>query len=429
MPTTGVSLGMAGRCGVLAGSLLLAACGDGGYGAGGTAATAGCLRTQTPTMAPAPPPVSRPPIALRLEQIDAGLGLSFPVFLTAPPGDTTRLFVVEKGGLIKVVDRATNALIGTFLDITSLVSKGGEQGLLGLAFDPQYATNRRFYVSYTDLNGASVVARYLRDQIDPDLAVSTADRMIITVAQPFENHNGGMIAFGPDNYLYIGLGDGGGGGDPFFNGQNTGVLLGKLLRIDINTDDFPNDATRNYGVPPSNPCVGQMNVRGEIWSIGLRNPWRYSFDRQSGDLYVADVGQGSREEVNVSTSADGAGRGINYGWNVMEGSLCYPLVAACSTAGLTLPAVEYNHGSGGCSITGGYVYRGAAVPALQGTYFYADFCLGFVRSFRMVNGQVNNHADWTALNPGGNITSFGEDAAGELYVMTSGGGLFRIAPP
>jgi len=171
-----------------------------------------------------------------------------------------------------------------------------------------------------------------------------------------------------------------------------------------------------------------MNVRGEIWSIGLRNPWRYSFDRQSGDLYVADVGQGSREEVNVSTFADGAGRGINYGWNVMEGSLCYPPAAACSTAGLTLPAVEYNHGSG-CSITGGYVYRGAAVPALQGTYFYADFCLGFVRSFRMVNGQVNNHADWTALNPGGNITSFGEDAAGELYVMTSGGGLFRIAPP
>jgi glucose/arabinose dehydrogenase len=428
MPATDVSLGMAGRCGVLAMNLLLAACSDGGYSVGGTPAMGGCLRTQTPTMAPAPAPGAPPAgIALRLDPIN--VSLTFPLFLTAPSGDMNRLFVVEKGGLIKIVNRANNALIGTFLDISNLVSAGGEQGLLGLAFDPQYATNRRFYVSYTDKVGVgnSVVARYLADPNNPNVALTAADSIIITQAQPFENHNGGMIAFGPDNYLYIGLGDGGSGGDPFYNGQNTGVLLGKLLRIDVNTDDFPNDANRNYGVPSSNPCVGQAGVAGEIWSFGLRNPWRYSFDRQSGDIYVADVGQGLREEVNVSTSADGAGRGINYGWNVMEGSLCYSPGAGCSMTGLTLPAVEYDHGSG-CSITGGYAYRGTlpALQTLRGTYFYGDFCAGFVRSFRLVNGVVTEHADWP-LFPG-NITSFGEDAAGELYIMTSSGGLYRIVP-
>jgi glucose/arabinose dehydrogenase len=373
-------------------------------------------------MAPAAPPGAPPGIALARQQINTGFALTFPLFLTAPPGNTARLFVVEKGGVIKVVNRGTNALIGTFLDISNLVSKGGEQGLLGLAFDPQYTVNGRFYVSYTDVNGTSVVARYLVSG-NPDVALSTPDRTILTVAQPFENHNGGMIAFGPDNLLYIALGDGGSGGDPFNNSQNTGVLLGKLLRIDVSQT-----APAPYGIPSDNPCVGQAGAREEIWSIGLRNPWRYSFDRQSGDLYVADVGQGAREEVNVSTSAGGAGRGTNYGWNVTEGSLCYPPGAMCSTAGLALPAVEYDHANGACSITGGYVYRGAAVLALQGTYFYADFCAGFVRSFRFVNGMVTEHADWMALRPGGNITSFGEDAAGELYIMTSAGGLFRIVP-
>jgi len=389
------------------------------------ASMAACLATQAQTI-PAPPPGTPPAIALRLERIDAGLSLNFPLFLTAPPGDTDRLFVVERGGVIKVVDRATNALIGTFLDIRNLVvSTAGERGLLGLAFDPQYSTNRRFYVSYTDANGTSVVARYLADPNNPDIALTTADRTIITVAQPFDNHNGGMIAFGPDNFLYFGLGDGGSGGDPGNRAQNPGELLGKLLRIDVSlAAPAPQPA---YAIPSGNPCVGQAGVREEIWSIGLRNPWRYSFDRQSGDLYIADVGQSAREEVNVSTSAGGAGRGINYGWNVMEGSLCFPPGAACSSAGLALPAIEYDH-TNGCSITGGYVYRGAAVPVLQGTYFYSDFCTGFVRSFRLASGMVTEHADWPLLRPGGNITSFGEDAAGELYVITSGGGLFRIVP-
>ena len=406
--------------------LLLSACGSGNHTAAGTTAMHACLRTQTPFAAPAPAPVTPPPLALRLETI--GASLAFPLFLTAPLGDMDRLFVVEKGGRIKIIDRATNALIGTFLDISSLLPNplGSEQGLLGLAFDPQYASNGRFYVSYTNAAGASVVARYLVSG-NPDIAQGAADRTILTVAQPFDNHNGGMIAFGPDNFLYIGLGDGGNGGDPFANGQNLAALLGKLLRIDVDTDDFPSDANRNYGVPPGNPCAGQAGVAGEIWSIGLRNPWRYSFDRLTGDLYIADVGQGAREEVNVSTSADGAGRGINYGWNVMEGGLCYPPGVMCSTTGLTLPAVEYNHGSG-CSITGGHVYRGSlpALQTLRGAYFYADFCEGFVRSFRQANGAITEHVNWP-FGVVGNITSFGEDAAGELYVMTTGG-LFRIAP-
>jgi len=381
---------------------------------------AACPATQTQTTPPAPPPGAPSGIALRLEQIN--VSLTFPVFLTVPPGDTNRLFVVEKGGVIKVVNRVTGTLIGTFLDISNLVSNGSEQGLLGLAFDPQYTVNGRFYVSYTDVNGTSVVARYLVSG-NPDVALSTPDRTILTVAQPFANHNGGMIAFGADGFLYIGLGDGGSGGDPGNRAQNLGELLGKLLRIDVSQA-----APAPYGIPSDNPCVGQAGARGEIWSIGLRNPWRYSFDRQSGDLYVADVGQSDREEANVSPLAGGAGRGTNYGWKIMEGTLCRPPTSGCDMNGLAFPVVEYDHSNGACSITGGYVYRGAAVPTLQGTYFYADFCAGFVRSFRLVNGMVTEHADWPALRPGGSITSFGEDAAGELYIMTSQGGLFRIVP-
>ena len=364
-----------------------------------------------------------PPVPLHLERIDQGLGLSFPVFLTAPPGDASRLFVVEKGGKIKVVNKATGSLIGTFLDIPTLVSTGGEQGLLGLAFDPQYASNGRFYVSYTDVNGNSVIARHLVDQSNPNVAVGTADRIILTLAQPFSNHNGGMIAFGPDNFLYIGFGDGGSGGDPDGHAQNSADLLGKLLRIDVSQGVSPQPA---YTIPSDNPFAAAV-LGKEIWSLGLRNPWRYSFDRQTGDLYIADVGQGNWEEVDVATSAGGGGRGINFGWNVMEGNHCFSPSSGCNMTGLTQPRLEYDHGNGACSITGGYAYRGAAIPALQGTYFYGDFCAGFVRSFRLVNGNATETFDWIALRPGGNITSFGEDASGELYIMTSGGGLYRIA--
>lgn len=366
-----------------------------------------------------------PAFTLGLEQINVGFNLDFPLFLTVTPlpGDT-RLFVVEKGGKIKIVDRATKTPIGTFLDISHLLTDplGDEQGLLGLAFDPLYAINKRFYVSYTDRNGIgnSVIARYLVSG-DPNVAIATADQIIITVVQPSTNHNGGMIAFGPDNFLYIGLGDGGGSGDPDNRAQNKNDLLGKLLRIDVSqTAPVP------YGIPTGNPFVNDDGA-DEVWSFGLRNPWRYSFDRQTGDLYIADVGQGAREEVNASTFASGTGKGLNYGWKIMEGTICRP-TTMCDMSGLTLPVVEYDHNDG-CSITGGYVYRGAAVPALQGTYFYGDFCAGFVRSFRLTtNGMATEQASWPALNPGGNITSFGEDEAGELYIMTSQGDLFRIVP-
>ena len=384
-------------------ALLLFACGGGGDAA----------------------PANPTGVALRLERIDAALGLGFPIFLTAPPGDTARLFVVEKGGTIKVVNRLGSSLIGTFLDVSSLVSTGGEQGLLGLAFDPQYASNGRFYISYTDVNGNSVIARYLVSS-NPDVAVSTADLIILTLAQPFANHNGGMIAFGPDNFLYIGFGDGGSGGDPDGHAQNPADLLGKLLRIDVSQSAAP--PLFAYTIPSDNPFAAAA-LGNEIWSLGLRNPWRYSFDRQTGDLYIADVGQGHWEEVNVnvSTGPGSAGKGVNYGWNVMEGNHCYPpATAICNSVGMTLPQVEYDHSNAECSITGGYAYRGAAIPALQGTYFYGDFCAGFVRSFRLINGNVAQLFDWTTLRPGGNITSFGEDAAGEIYIMTSAGGLYRI---
>jgi hypothetical protein len=407
MRATGMPLGSARRLCLLALALLLQGCPGENMDGGST----------TP---PGPPPAG---IALSLEPINT-TDLSFPVFATAPPGDAQRLFVVEKGGAIKILDRDTGALIGTFLNIGGLVLNSGEQGLLGLAFDPQYTGNRRFYVNYTNTSGNSVTAVYLAVPGNPNLADSNSGSIILTVPHPtFDNHNGGMIAFGPDdNFLYIALGDGGSGGDPNNRAQNTAELLGKLLRIGVSS-------APPYTIPFDNPFVMQAGA-DEIWSFGLRNPWRFSFDRETGDLYIGDVGQGAREEVNASTAASGAGRGVNYGWKIMEGTLCFSPVSGCNMAGLTLPVIDYDSSnpSPACSVTGGYVYRGAAIPALRGTYFYADYCAGFVRSFRLVNGMVTEHAEWPTLAPGGNITSFGEDAAGELYIVTQQGGLFRIVP-
>ena len=396
-----------------------------------------CLRTQTPVVAPAPAPGAAPPVGvprLRLEPVNT-VSLNTPLFLTAPSGDTVRLFVVEKGGVVRILDRATGVARPTlFLDLTGQIATAGEQGLLGLAFHPNFAQNQnRFFYVYVSVAGFTEIRRYQVSNTDPDRADPSTSTLVIRVDQRlpdgslFTNHKAGWLGFGSDGYLYAALGDGGGGGDPTGRGQSLDSLLGKMLRLDVNNDQFPADPARNYAIPADNPCVGQAGVAEEIWSIGLRNPWRPSFDRGTGDFYIADVGQDDREEVNISTAADGAGRGINYGWDVMEGSLCFPSNAACSSTGLTLPAVEYDHGSG-CSITGGYVYRGSApaLQALRGTYFYGDFCAGFVRSFRLVSGAVTEHAIWP-LSPG-NITSFGEDAAGELYIMTSGGGLLRIMP-
>ncbi len=369
----------------------------------------------SPQSEPAAPPSST---GLTLQPVTTAL--TFPVFLTSPPGDATRLFVVEKRGTIRIIRDGT-LLPGQFVNLMGQVSTGGEQGLLGMAFDPNYAANRRFYVNYTNPNGDTVIARFLADAVDPDATPATLDRVLLTVTQPFANHNGGMLAFGPDGLLYIGLGDGGSGGDPDNRAQNLNDLLGKMLRIDVSHATPPLE----YSIPPDNPfAVG--GGKPEIWSLGLRNPWRYSFDRQTGDFYIADVGQGSREEVNVSLASSGGGRGLNYGWRLMEGTACFNPPMNCNPGTLTLPVLDYDHSGGACSVTGGYVYRGQAIPNLRGTYFYADFCAGWVRSFRFQTGQVTEQTDWALLRPGGNITSFGEDAVGELYIMTSQGGLFRI---
>jgi len=359
-----------------------------------------------------PPPDGPVPVALQ----EVAAGLSFPLYLTAPPADP-RLFIVEKGGAIRIV-KDGSLLPTPFLDLSARVSTGSEQGLLGLAFDPVYATNGRFVVHYTDVSGNTTVAAYRVSSDNPDVADPTSEVTLLTVEQPFANHNGGQILFGPDGMLYIGLGDGG-GGDPGGRGQSLADLLGDILRVDVTSGT-------GYTVPPDNPFVGQTGARPEVWSAGLRNPWRFSFDPATGDLYIADVGQNAWEEVDVVTAAAGAGRGANFGWAVMEGRHCYATVS-CDTSQFTLPVLEYSHASG-CSISGGYVYRGAAIPALQGHYFYADYCSGWVRSFRLQDGQAVEPYQWPTLAPGGAVPSFGQDAAGELYVMSSEGRVFRIVP-
>jgi glucose/arabinose dehydrogenase len=360
-------------------------------------------------------PSDQPPAdtsALVLEQV--AKGLAFPLYLTAPPGDD-RLFVVEKGGRIRIVEDGT-LRPDPFLDISSLVSGGSEQGLLGLAFHPDYESDGRFFVDYTDRAGDTRIVQY-HVSSDANAADPASARILLTVDQPYSNHNGGQLAFGPDGYLYVGMGDGGSGGDPQGHGQDARDLLGSLLRLDVSADT-------GYAIPPDNPWVDSAGARGEVWSIGLRNPWRFSFDRSNGDLYIADVGQDEIEEVDVSPRASGGGRGANYGWNIMEGNSCFSS-GSCDRSGLVLPATQYTHADG-CSVSGGYVYRGDAIPSLQGTYLYADFCSGWVRSFRHVNGTATEQRSWPSLAPGGNVPSFGEDANGELYVMSADGGVYRV---
>lgn len=360
------------------------------------------------------PPTGTVPVAL--QQVAAGL--NFPLYLTAPPGDTTRLFIAEKGGAIRIVKHGT--LEPTpFLDLNGKVSTGPEQGLLGVAFDPAYATNGRFFVHYTDVNGNTTISLFQVATTNPDSANPASERIILTAEQPFPNHNGGQIAFGPDGMLYIGLGDGGSEGDPSGRGQSLTDLLGDILRVDVSSG-------AGYTVPPDNPFVGRTDARPELWSVGLRNPWRFSFDAATGDLYIGDVGQDAWEEVDVVTAAQGAGRGANFGWNITEGRHCFA-DPNCDTSKFTLPLVEYSH-QDGCSVTGGFVYRGAAIPALQGHYFYADYCNGWVRSFRLQDGMAAEVQQWPSLAPGGNVPSLGQDAAGELYLMNAEGGVFRIVP-
>jgi len=344
-------------------------------------------------------------------------GLASPVFLTQPLDDG-RIFVVEQAGRIRVI---RDGVLQTtpFLDISSRVLSGGERGLLSVAFHPQYATNRFFYVYFTTrtngttlANGDIVIERFTTTG-NPEVADPTTAKLIITTAHSQQsNHNGGLVSFGPDGMLYAGFGDGGGGGDPYQTGQDQNALLGSLLRLDVNAGD-------PYAIPPSNPFVGQAGKRAELWAKGLRNPWRYAFDAPTGLLYIADVGQGAREEVDVVAASQA---GVNYGWSVMEGAICYS-ATTCNQTGLTLPVLDYGH-SAGCSITGGYVYRGSAIPGIRGHYFYSDYCTGFLRSFRYENGSAVDQKDWgLTMNA---VTSFGVDFAGELYVM-SGNSILKIA--
>jgi glucose/arabinose dehydrogenase len=337
-------------------------------------------------------------------------GLSSPLFLTAPANDG-RLFIVEQRGTIRVVKNG-QLVERPFLDLRGQITSAGERGLLGLAFHPKYATNGFFYVDYTDLAGNTRVVRF-HAAPGADTSDATAGTVILAVPQPFANHNGGMLQFGADGMLYIGMGDGGSGGDPQGNGQRLNTLLGKILRIDV-------DRGSPYAIPPDNPFVGRGDARGEIWAYGLRNPWRFAFDREAAELYIADVGQNAWEEVNVVPATRS---GMNYGWNIEEGNHCYGS-RSCNTAGLQPPALEYGHADG-CSITGGFVYRGRAIPAARGLYFYSDYCTGFLRSFRNANGIATERHDWRVTSLG-SVLSFGEDATKELYVLSANGTVYRL---
>ncbi len=345
---------------------------------------------------------------LKLQEVASGL--NSPVHVTSPPADA-RLFVVEQPGRIRIIENG-QLLAAPFLDITSRVGGGGERGLLSVAFHPQYATNGFFYVYFTGTDGEIRIERFTRTNANQ--ANPASAKVILTVAHPRTNHNGGLATFGPDGMLYLGLGDGGGGGDPDHNGQNQTTLLGKLLRIDVNSGD-------PYAIPSGNPFAGRTDAKQEIWAMGLRNPWRYAFDRGTGRLYVADVGQDAIEEVDVVTSTRA---GVNYGWNTLEGSACYN-ASTCTKSNFELPVLEYSHASGQCSITGGFVYRGSAMPELAGAYFYSDYCAGWVRSFAYNNGAASDQRDWSLGNVG-NVTSFGEDGGGELYLTSSTGRVYKF---
>jgi len=361
---------------------------------------------------------------LSLELVQGGF--ASPVYATAPKGDLDRLFVVQRNGVIRVM--RNGSLNGTpFLNISGIVNSGGERGLLGLAFHPDFFTNGRFFVNYTQTssggpggNGDTVIAEYkvTGDPLTNDVADPTQVQVITWIDQPFSNHNAGGIDFGPDGKLYVPMGDGGSGNDPLNAGQDPSQRLGKILRYDV-------DIASPF-IPADNPYVGVVGTDDAIWAFGMRNPWRWSFDRDTGDLYIGDVGQGAREEVNfVPASSTG---GENYGWRCMEGNNCTGLSGCvCNAVTLTDPVVDYNHGGGRCSITGGYVYRGTEIPGLAGPYFYGDFCSSQYWSFRMVGGSVTEFTERTSEFSGAfGPSSFGEDGAGELYVVTLSGSVYKV---
>lgn len=371
--------------------------------------------TQTPSATPEPTATATFP-AIALTTV-AG-GLSSPVALADPGDGSGRLFVVEQTGRVRIVQSGQVAAT-PFLDITDRVRCCGERGLLGIALPPGYQQKGYFYLNYTTEALGRLQTRISRFFLIPDSTVAdpASEQIVLVYDQPYGNHNGGDITFGPDGFLYIGSGDGGSGGDPENRAQNLGDLLGKMLRIDVETGN-----PLTYTVPASNPFVGQTDVLPEIWAYGLRNPWRYSFDVQTGDLWIADVGQNAWEEVNFQPAASVGGE--NYGWRITEGTHCYN-PNPCDTAGQTLPIWEYDRSSGR-SISGGFVYRGAAYPALQGIYLYADYVTGRIWGLRFDGMRWENRL---LLESGHNISSFGQDAAGEVYVIDHAGEILRVVAP
>lgn len=378
-------------------------------------ALAACGSDSDPTE-PDPDPPDPDPVpegAIELTEVASAPGAL--TALAAPPGDS-RLFLVEQAGRIHVVD--DGRLLDTpFLDLSDITSTEGEQGLLGLAFHPDYESNGRFFVDHTDPSGDTRVVEYRVRDDDPNRADPASAAELLSIVQPGTNHNGGDLGFGPDGMLYVATGDGGGAFDPHGNAQDVGTPLGGLLRLDVST---PGDAT----IPPDNPFADSPDRAGELWAWGLRNPWRFAFDDETGLLFIADVGQHAWEEVNVAPATE---PGLNYGWPIVEGPAC--VEEGCDREGLVEPAVSYSSGDGtsACSVIGGGVYRGDRIPHAVGHYFYSDLCGRFVRSFRYEGGEVVEHWDWEVRVPA-SVYSIGQDGLGDLHVLTTDGRVFRIDP-
>ena len=372
--------------------------------------------TSTSTAVSATPvPVNVPLPNVRVEVVFPSVSFDRMVYLTHPDGIDDRLYLVLQPGRIMVFDNVANPPAPeTFLDIRSRVSdRGNEEGLLGLAFDPDYQDNGYFYVYYSAASPRrSVIARYQVSADTREVDPST-EKIIMEIGQPFSNHNGGHVTFGPDGYLYVGLGDGGSGGDPRGHGQNLRTLLGTIIRIDVSTLD----ETGSYAVPSDNPFVGVEGARPEIWAYGLRNPWRFSFDRETGELWAGDVGQNKLEEIDIVT------KGGNYGWNIMEGTSCFR-DNSCDSDELVPPVAEYGR-DGGCSVTGGYIYRGSRNPSLVGAYVYGDFCTGRIWALRHDGSRVTEQEE--IVDSDLQISSFAEGPDGEVYVLSFTGKIARLA--
>jgi len=336
-------------------------------------------------------------------------GITNPVEIVSAPTQDNRIFVVQQSGTVKIVNADGSVVPENFINISTRITFGGERGLLGMAFHPQFTTNRYFFVFYNNLQGALTVSRFTANASNPNTADVNSEKILLTIPKPFTNHNGGSLHFGADGYLWISTGDGGNGGDPNNNSQNKNSLLGKLLRIDVNSGD-------TYSIPPDNPFVGTDGA-DEIWAYGLRNAWKFSFDRLTNQVWIADVGQEVLEEINTVPAT---ASGVNYGWRCYEGNNPYNTANCASASTMTFPVAQYDHSAGKCSITGGYVYRGSLYADLIGKYVFADYCSGQI-------GVLNNNTiTWSTPSAGNNFTTFGEDNQKQLYVAASNGRIYKV---